>query len=139
MCRRRTSTRRSPSCIARSSSRTRTSSRRALPGERWRTTCCGGSGRFRSACRRGTRLGEGDAVRVLGRVERFRDRLQLDVRTLETADVDPTSLTPAIRRDADELMGFLEFLVGEISHPGLSATVQALLDARDLATFPATP
>ena len=53
--------------------------------------------------------------------------------------VDPTSLTPAIRRDADELMGFLEFLVGEISHPGLSATVQALLDARDLATFPATP
>ena len=29
------------------------------------------------------RFGEGDAVRVLGRVERFRDRLQLDVRTLE--------------------------------------------------------
>src|SRR5262245_64848100 len=31
------------------------------------------------------RFGEGDAVRVLGRVERFRDRLQLDVRTLEAA------------------------------------------------------
>ena len=30
-----------------------------------------------------TRFAEGDAVRVLGRVERFRDRLQLDVRTLE--------------------------------------------------------
>ena len=32
-----------------------------------------------------TRFAEGDAVRVLGRVERFRDRLQLDVRTLEPA------------------------------------------------------
>ena len=36
------------------------------------------------------RFAEGDAVRVLGRVERFRDRLQLDVRTLEPAEgVDP--------------------------------------------------
>src|SRR5262249_41445598 len=85
------------------------------------------------------RFGEGDAVRVLGRVERFRDRLQLDVRSLEATDVDPTSLTPAIRRDADELAGFLEFLVGEISHSGLSATVQAVLDGCDLAAFPATP
>ena len=32
------------------------------------------------------RFGEGDAVRVLGRVERYRDRLQLDVRSVETAD-----------------------------------------------------
>ena len=31
------------------------------------------------------RFAEGDAVRVLGRVERFRDRLQVDVRTLEPA------------------------------------------------------
>ena len=44
------------------------------------------------------RFGEGDAVRVLGRVERFRDRLQLDVRTLESADVDPASLTPTAMR-----------------------------------------
>ena len=33
-------------------------------------------------------------MRVLGRVERFRDRLQLDVRTLEASDVDPQSLDP---------------------------------------------
>src|SRR5205823_11279085 len=60
------------------------------------------------------RFGEGDAVRVLGRVERFRDRLQLDVRTLEAApQADPGELTPQIRRDRDELEGFLEFLVGE--------------------------
>ena len=32
-----------------------------------------------------SRFGEGDAVRVLGRVERYRDRLQLDVRTIESA------------------------------------------------------
>src|SRR6266700_2815287 len=70
------------------------------------------------------RFAEGDAVRVLGRVERFRDRLQLDVRTLESADVDPASLTPAARRDTAELQGFLEFLVGELSHEGLTATVR---------------
>jgi 3'-5' exoribonuclease len=85
------------------------------------------------------RFGEGDAVRVLGRVERFRDRLQLDVRTLEAADVDPATLTPAIRRDASELQGFLEYLVEELSHPGLAATVRAVLADRDLAAFPATP
>ena len=69
------------------------------------------------------RFGEGDAVRVLGRVERFRDRLQLDVRSLEAAEADPAQLVPAMRRDADELDGFLEFLAGEISHGGLRETV----------------
>jgi 3'-5' exoribonuclease len=85
------------------------------------------------------RFGEGDAVRVLGRVERFRDRLQLDVRSVEAADVDPATLTPAARRDADELQGFLDFLAGEISHPGLSATVRAVLAHRPLRAYPATP
>ena len=74
------------------------------------------------------RFGEGDAVRVLGRVERFRDRLQLDVRSLEAApDEDPATFAPALRRDADELEGFLEFLAGELAHPGLRAAVQAVL------------
>jgi len=85
------------------------------------------------------RFGEGDAVHVLGRVERFRDRLQLDVRTLESTDVDPASLTPAARRNVDELQGFLEFLVDELSHPGLSGTVRAVLADCDLAAYPATP
>jgi 3'-5' exoribonuclease len=84
------------------------------------------------------RFGEGDAVRVLGRVERFRDRLQLDVRTLEAAEVDPATLTPAARRDQDELEGFLEFLVAEISHPGLAATARAVLADRELRAYPAT-
>jgi 3'-5' exoribonuclease len=73
------------------------------------------------------RFGEGDAVRVLGRVERFRDRLQVDVRSLETAaDADPAELAPALRRDAAELEGFLEFLAGEITHPGLRAVVDGV-------------
>jgi 3'-5' exoribonuclease len=73
------------------------------------------------------RFAEGDAVRVLGRVERFRDRLQLDIRSLEPApDADPAALTPKVRRDRDELEGFLEFLAGELSHPGLRETVGRL-------------
>ncbi len=89
------------------------------------------------------RFAEGDAVRVLGRVERFRDRLQLDVRSLEAAeDLDPAELAPALRRDAEELEGFLEFLGREISHPGLRAAVGRFVDddalrAR-LRTLPAT-
>src|SRR5579871_2279675 len=62
------------------------------------------------------RFAAGDAVRVLGRVERYRDRLQLEVRALEPSDVDPRSLTPAARRDPEELQGFLEFLSGELTH-----------------------
>jgi 3'-5' exoribonuclease len=84
------------------------------------------------------RFAEGDAVRVLARVERFRDRLQLDVRSLEAADVDPKSLTPALRRDREELAGFLEFLVGEVAHPGLRATAEGVLRDRELASYPAT-
>ncbi|HLK45403.1 MAG TPA: HD domain-containing protein, partial [Acidimicrobiales bacterium] len=84
------------------------------------------------------RFAEGDAVRVLARVEKFRDRLQLDVRSLESSDVDPQTLTPSIRRDRDELAGFLDFLVAEVTHGGLRATVEAVLADRDLAAFPAT-
>jgi 3'-5' exoribonuclease len=89
------------------------------------------------------RFREGDAVRVLARVERFRDRLQLDVRSLERADADPASLVPDARRDLEELDGFFDFLVEELAHPGLRRLVEAF--ARDgefrarLRTLPATP
>jgi len=76
------------------------------------------------------RFREGDAVRLLGRVERFRDRLQVEVRSLETADVDPAGLVPTLRRDADELDGFLDFLVAELSHAGLQQAVGHVLDGR---------
>jgi 3'-5' exoribonuclease len=84
------------------------------------------------------RFDEGDAVRVLGRVERFRNRLQVDVRTLESADIDPATLTPTARRNVDELQGFLEFLVDELTHPGLTSTVRTVLAECDLAAYPAT-
>lgn len=90
------------------------------------------------------RFAEGDAVRVLGRVERFRDRLQLDVRSLDPApDADPGTLTPSLRRDADELVGFLDFLTAEIAHTGLRELVSRLLGEREmrrgLRILPATP
>jgi 3'-5' exoribonuclease len=66
-------------------------------------------------------------VRVLGRVERFDDRLQLEIRSVEPAADDPAGLSPRLRRDADELDGFLEFLAGELSHAGLAAVVGAFL------------
>ena len=89
------------------------------------------------------RFVEGDAVRVLGRVDRFRDRLQLEIRSLEPAEgLDPAELAPAMRRDSDELEGFLEFLAGEISHPGLKAAVGRFVGDADfrarLRSLPAT-
>jgi 3'-5' exoribonuclease len=89
------------------------------------------------------RFHEGDAVHVLGRVERFRDKLQLEVRTLEPAEADPATLVPEGRRDVEELDGFFEFIASEISHPGLRGIVDrfvgdAAFRAR-LRVLPATP
>jgi 3'-5' exoribonuclease len=75
------------------------------------------------------RFAEGDAVRILGRVESFGGRLQVQVRAVEAADVDPAVLTPTLRRDADELDGFLDFLAAEIAHPELASVVSAVLGA----------
>jgi 3'-5' exoribonuclease len=74
------------------------------------------------------RFAEGDAVRVLGRVERFGGKLQVQVRDVEPVeDADPAALAPALRRDADELDGFLEFLAGEVTHAGLAGVVNSIL------------
>jgi 3'-5' exoribonuclease len=87
------------------------------------------------------RFAEGDAVRVLGRVESFGGKLQVQVRALEPVeDTDPATLTPGLRRDADELDGFLEFLAAEIAHPGLGAVVGSFLgDAEIRASLRALP
>ena len=78
------------------------------------------------------RFQEGDAIHVLGRVESFGGKLQVQVRAVEPAeDADPASLTPSLRRDADELDGFFEFLASEISHAELAALVDSF--ARDAA------
>ena len=86
------------------------------------------------------RFDTGDAVRVLGRVERFRNKLQVEVRTLEPAEgVDPAGLTPGLRRDAEELQGFLEFLVGEVHDDALRGVVTRALADAPLRAYPATP
>ena len=87
------------------------------------------------------RFDQGDAIRVLGRVERFGGKLQLQVRAIEAAeDADPAALTPALRRDADELDGFFEYLAAEIVHPGLTALVEKFVrDAEVRALYRALP
>ncbi len=88
------------------------------------------------------RFGEGDAVRVLGRVERFRDRLQLEVRTLEPTETDAATLVPEARRDVEELDGFFDFLAGEITHAGLRGLIGRFAGQADfrerLRVLPAT-
>jgi 3'-5' exoribonuclease len=87
------------------------------------------------------RFDEGDAVKVLGRVERFGGKLQVQVRAVEAVeDADPAALTPALRRDADELDGFLEFLAAEIAHSGLGSVVSSFLaDADVRASYRSLP
>ncbi len=80
------------------------------------------------------RFSEGDAVHVLGQVESFDGRLQVQVRAIEPSETDPASLAPTLRRDPEELEGFREFLAAEITHEGLAATVAAAFadpDVRD--------
>jgi 3'-5' exoribonuclease len=76
----------------------------------------------------GARFDQGDTVRVLGRVESYGGRLQISVRDVEKIDGgDPLELVPGSRRDAETLDGFIEFLAGEIAHPGLRALLESFL------------
>jgi 3'-5' exoribonuclease len=83
---------------------------------------------FRDADRLAGGFDRGDLVRVRGRVERFRDELQVDVREIVRADAaDPAVFLPVAYRDLDELEGFLEHLAGEVAHPEDAALLAALL------------
>ena len=87
------------------------------------------------------RFTEGDTVRVLGRVGTYDGRLQIELRDLEKlAPGDALELLPGARRDAETLDGMIEFLAGEIHHPGLAALVGRFLgDAPFRARFRAAP
>ena len=91
---------------------------------------------FRDADLLAGRFDRGELVRVRGRVERFRDELQVDVRTIARADgggdADPARFLPVAYRDLDELEGFLEHLAREVYDPGLKALLQALLTDQPL-------
>lgn len=75
------------------------------------------------------RFDRGDLVRVQGRVDRFRDELQLDVRRIERAaeDLDPAAFLPMAYRDLEELDGFLEHLAREVHDPDLRRLLDAFL------------
>ena len=85
---------------------------------------------FRDADLLAGRFERGDLVRVTGRVERFRDELQIDVATIaraEGSDADPAAFLPATYRDMEELDGFLEHLGREVHDADYRALLQALL------------
>jgi 3'-5' exoribonuclease len=85
---------------------------------------------FRDADLLGGRFDRGDLVRVRGRVERFRDELQVDIAAIARAasdEADPTTFLPVAYRDLDELDGFLEHLSREVHDPGYRALLDALL------------
>jgi len=82
------------------------------------------------------RFDRGDLVEVTGRVERFREELQLEIATIARATgeaADPTTFLPTTFRDMEELDGFLEHLAREEVHErGYRALLDALLDDEPL-------
>jgi 3'-5' exoribonuclease len=90
---------------------------------------------FRDADVLAGRFDRGDLVRVAGRVERFRDELQLEVRAIariDPATADPAQFLPVAYRDLDELDGFLEHLAREVHDPGYAALLTRLLGDDEL-------
>ena len=90
---------------------------------------------FRDADVLAGRFERGDLVRVRGRVERFRDELQLEVRDVVRAEAaDPAAFLPVAYRDLDELDGFLEHLAREVHDREYRALLDALLADAELRT-----
>ena len=82
---------------------------------------------FRDADLLSGRFERGDLVQVRGRVERFRDELQVDVRDIRRAQAaDPAAFLPVAYRDLDELEGFFEHLAREVHDPALGAFLASL-------------
>lgn len=86
---------------------------------------------FRDADFLGAQFERGDLVWVAGRVERFRDELQVELRAARRAEpgaVEAAEFLPVAYRDLDELDGFLEHLAREVYDPDLRALLGAFLD-----------
>src|SRR3954451_1155389 len=74
------------------------------------------------------RFDRGELVRVRGRVERFRDELQVEVSDIARAEAaDPAEFLPVAYRHLDELDGFLEHLAREVHDPAFAGLLERLL------------
>jgi 3'-5' exoribonuclease len=85
---------------------------------------------FRDADVFAGRFERGELVRVRGRVQRFRDALQIELSAIARADGDDADLArflPTAYRDRDELEGFLEHLAREVYDPPLKALLDTLM------------
>jgi 3'-5' exoribonuclease len=85
---------------------------------------------FRDADVLAGRFDRGDLVRVRGRVERYREELQIEIAAIDRAEeatADPAAFLPTAYRDLDELDGFLEHLAGEVRHPGFRGLLDGIL------------
>ena len=90
---------------------------------------------FRDADLLAGRFERGELVRVAGRVQRFREQLQIEIDSIARAeDVDPARFLPSSYRDLDELEGFLEHLVREVYDADLRALLDSLMADRALRT-----
>ncbi|HEV2997609.1 MAG TPA: HD domain-containing protein [Solirubrobacteraceae bacterium] len=90
---------------------------------------------FRDADVLAGRFERGELVRVRGRVARFREELQVEIRTIarvEASEADPASFLPVARRDLEELEGFLEHLAREVHEPGLRGLLERVLEDGEL-------
>src|SRR3954465_15218471 len=91
---------------------------------------------FRDVGRFAGRFERGDAIRVSGKVERFRGDLVAEVEDIQAIDggeLDPAEFLPAAYRDAEELEGFLEHLTREVHDPALREVVERVLFAEPVA------
>jgi len=83
---------------------------------------------FRDADVLAGRFERGELVRVRGRVERFREELQVEVREIARAEgADPAAFLPVAYRDVEELDGFLEHLAREVHDAEYAALLESLL------------
>jgi 3'-5' exoribonuclease len=92
---------------------------------------------FREVDRLGGRFERGDAIRVTGKVERFRGELVAeveDIQALPDGELDPSEFLPAAYRDAEELEGFLEHLTREVHDEPLRRVVERVLFTEPVAT-----
>jgi 3'-5' exoribonuclease len=92
---------------------------------------------FRDVDRLAARFDRGDAIRVSGKVERFRGELVAevaDIQAVEEDELDPAEFLPTAYRDSEELNGFLEHLTREVHDAPLREVVVRALFTEPVAT-----